>query len=297
MANRSKNQTLLLTCVMFIMAGCYEKVDWEFPAFGSKPVINSIMVAGSPVRVHVSLAVAYRAEESVIVEDAEVRLYVDGEYAETLVYQEEGYYQSQLAAETGKEYVCEVHLDGFPVVRGSVIIPKPAGILDIEYIHIAGTDEEGIVYPALNITFENNPDIFTCYEVIIYTYRNYGRVGQRYHRAWVINYTDPVLLNEGLPITVFSNEIIEDDSYTMTINYATGRMNHDYIPFRVEFRTVCQNYYNYARQLHLYEYYSEEPFFTGGVLTPFTLYSNVENGYGVFAGFSSVTSAIIVPEE
>ena len=288
---------LTLPCTLFILAGCYEKVDWDFPPFDSKPVMNSILVAGSPLRVHVSLAVPYKAEESVIVEGAEVRLYIDGVYAETLVYQEEGYYQSQLVTEVDKEYVCEVHVGNFPMVRGATSIPKPGKILDIEYIHIAGTDEEGIAYPALKLTFKNNPEIFTCHEVIINTYRRYGEVGQRYNRARVINYTDPILLNEGLPITVFSNEIIEDDSYTMTINYTTGLIRHDYVPFRVEFRTVCQNYYKYARQLYLYEYYSEEPFFTGGVLTPFTLYSNVENGYGIFAGFSSVTSAVINPEE
>lgn len=304
MTNTFKNAILALACLMFILEGCYEKVDWDFPPFESKPVMNSILVAGNPARVHVSLSVPYGANESKIVKDAEVKLYVDGIFAETLVYQEEGYYQSQLVAEVKKEYVCEVHVDNHSVVRGSTTIPKPVKILGIEHINIAGVDEEGLTFPAVKITFENNPDIFTCHEVILNTISRYGQVGQRYSRAWISNFTDPVLLNEGLPMTVFSNEIIENDSYTMTINYSTGHRSSDggpwvpiFQPLSVEFRTLSLSYYNYARQLHLYEYYSDEPFFSGGVLTPFTLYSNVENGYGIFTGFSSVTSAIIIPEE
>ncbi|MFP4367333.1 MAG: DUF4249 domain-containing protein [Bacteroidales bacterium] len=289
---------------MFIFAGCYEKVDWDAPPFESKPVMNSILVAGKPVKVHVSLAVPYGANKSIIVEDAEVNLFVDGVFAETLVYQEEGNYQSQLVAEIDKEYVCEVHVDNYPVVRGSTIIPKPVKILGIEHINIAGVDEEGLTFPAVKITFENNPDIFTCNEVIINTISRYGQVGQQYSRAWISNFTDPVLLNEGLPITVFSNEIIENDSYTMTINYSTGHRSSDggpmvpiFQPLKVEFRTLSQSYYQYARRLYLYEYNNDEPFFSGGVLTPFTLYSNIENGYGIFAGYSFVTSAVIIPEE
>jgi hypothetical protein len=304
MAKKFKQIILLSTCAFFILAGCHEKVDWDAPPFESKPVMNGILAARRPVKVHVSLAVPYGANESIIVEDAVVNLFVDGEFAETLEYQGEGYYQSELVAEIGKEYVCEAHLDSYPVVRGSTIIPKPVIILGIEHINIAGIDEEALTYPAVKITFENNPDIFTCHEIIISLLKpNIG--GHTWRPAELLDNIDPVLLNEGLPITLFSNEIIESDSYTMTVNYYTGSHSSQdrgplitrYHPMRVELRTLSHSYYQYTRQLFLYEYNNEEPFFSGTVLTPFTLHSNIENGYGIFTSYSSVTSNIIYPEE
>jgi hypothetical protein len=279
-------------------------VDWDSPPFDSKPVMNSILFPGKPVKVHVSLAVPYGANESIIIEDAEVNLYVDGVFVETLEYQGKGYYQSQLVAEIEKEYVCQVHVDSYPVARGSTIIPKPVKILGVEHINIAGIDDEALTYPAVKITFENSPGIFTCHEVIVNLLRTYSDESI-WNRAWILDNIDPVLLNEGLPTTVFSNEIIKDDSYTMTVNYSTGSHHRTdggpmitrLYPLKVEFRTLSYSYYRYTRQLFLYEYNNEEPFFSGTVLTPFTLYSNIENGYGIFTSYSSVTSSTIYPEQ
>jgi hypothetical protein len=298
------NKLLLIPVfATLLLAGCYEKVDWDAPPFESKPVMNSILFPGKTVKVHVSLAVPFGANKSIIVEDAEVNLFVDGVFAETLVYHGEGYYQSELVAEIEKEYVCQVHVDKFPVVRGSTIIPKPVKILGFEHINIAGIDEEALTYPAVKITFENNPSVFTCHEVIINILRTFSGV-PTWRRAAILDNIDPVLLNEGLPITLFSNEIIENDSYTMTVNYYTSHYSRDrgplithLYPVQVELRTLSNSYYHYTRQLFLYEYNNDEPFFSGTVLTPFTLYSNIENGYGIFTSYSSVTSSIIYPEE
>jgi hypothetical protein len=108
------NKLLLIPVfATLLLAGCYEKVDWDAPPFESKPVMNSILFPGKTVKVHVSLAVPFGANKSIIVEDAEVNLFVDGVFAETLVYHGEGYYQSELVAEIEKEYVCQVHVDKF----------------------------------------------------------------------------------------------------------------------------------------------------------------------------------------
>ena len=102
-------------------------------------------------------------------------------------------------------------------------------------------------------------------------------------------------------MTVFSNELIEGNTYTMIINYTTGsasRSNNEgwvtnLFPVRVELRTVCFNYYKFIKQQYLYEHSNSEPIFSVGATSTFNLHSNVENGYGIFAGYSSVKSEII----
>ncbi len=291
------NNFLVVVSVM-ILGSCHHKVDWEHPDFEPKPTINSFLVEGSPIRAHVSLAVDYGPEESPVVDNAQVNLYIDGSHAETLTHDEDGFYQSSLVAEAGREYRCEVAIPGYPPAVATTSIPMPQTIVDVEHINNAGVDEEGVTYPALKVTFTNSSNKATYYHLaILLMQRDY----HSYINPFYIN--DPVLLNEGLPITVFSNQAIEGDSYTMTINYTTGSASSingsgwvtNLYPLIVELRTVTEHYYQYAKTLHLYETANDDPFFTGNSILPFNIHSNVENGYGIFAGYSKVATDTIYP--
>jgi len=290
---------LFLSILMILVAvGCHQKVDWTPPNFEQKPVVNALIKSGSTISVKVSLAVAFNAQTTPEVDNAEVLLFVDNEYAETLDYIDDGFYQSELIAQEGSEYRCEVTIPGYPTATCFTSIPIHQNIIKFEHINKAGVDEEGVTYPAVKLTFDNVSDRVIYYEVVILLVdRDYIR------RAVLIDVIDPVLLNEGLPIAVFSNELIEDSTYTMIINYTTGQAsssnNSGWVttlyPVQVELRTVCYNYYKFIKQQYLYELSNDEPFLSVGATSSYNLHSNVENGYGIFAGYSSVISGNIDP--
>jgi hypothetical protein len=89
----------------------------------------------------------------------------------------------------------------------------------------------------------------------------------------------------------------------MIVNYSTGSASRtgnsgwetELFPVQVELRTVCNHYYKFIKQQYLYEVANSTPIFSVGVTSTYNLYSNVENGYGIFAGYSSVKSNIIYP--
>jgi hypothetical protein len=64
----------------------------------------------------------------------------------------------------------------------------------------------------------------------------------------------------------------------------------------VEFKTISYHYYQYLRQLYLYNY-GRYPDFQFGPYKAFPLYSNVANGNGIVAAYSKYVSEIITPEE
>jgi len=112
----------------------------------------------------------------------------------------------------------------------------------------------------------------------------------------MIEITDPVLLNEGIPIAVFSNEIIQGNSYNITINYTTGSASStgtNLFPLILELRSISKNYYQFLKQQYLYERGRYPEF--GSAFTSTNLYSNIIGGYGIFAGFSSIQSDTIFP--
>jgi hypothetical protein len=191
--------------------------------------------------------------------------------------------------EPGKLYQCRVYIEGYDPVICSDSLPMPNTILKIEHIRVAGIDDEGYAYPAIKFTFPNNPGELCYYEAVI----RY-KTGEKYWRiAGLKEITDPVLLAEGLQMAVFSNKQIKGDSYTMVLNYSTG--SSQWYPFVLELRSISYHYYLYLKQLYLYDL-GRFPDFLSGVGNVFSLYSNVENGYGIFAGYSTFLSEMIYPE-
>lgn len=292
-----KLQRIVIVFTALALMSCRELVQDEFPDFTAVPTVNSILIADSTLKVYVSLAAKMDTIPLQNVDQADVQLYVDGVFSETLVSGDDGLYTSTSIVETGKSYQCRVTVDGYDTLTCSDSLPIPNPVLSIEHINVAGKDEEGNTYPAIRFSFANNPLERRYYEVII-RYNRYSN----WRMAQLKEITDPVLLAEGLPLTVFSNERITGDTYSMLINYSTGSYScqndvckMSLYPFVLEFRSISYDYYRYLKQLYLYNT-GRYPDFTSGVLSTFPLHSNVKNGYGIFAGYSSFVSDLIKPE-
>ncbi len=288
---------LVITGSSLLMLGsCRKLVQSDFPDFAPVPVVNSILIAESSLKVHVSIASKLDTNELKSWDNAQVQLYVDDEFIDHLTSTGNGVFTSSTIVEPLKKYECRVDIPGYETVICSSTIPKPTVLRDITHISIAGKDEEGMTYPAVKFTF--NCDLLEkqYFEARI-------RLLGRENAATYINIVDPVLLNEGLPLMVFSNELITDESYSMTINYFTGAaesthggpMQTTLFPFILEVRSISYDYYQFVRQKYLYET-GRFPEFGLSSNQAFQLYSNVKNGYGIFAGYSSVFSDTITPQ-
>lgn len=283
--------------LMFVFISCREIVTDEFEEFTPVPVVNSIIISGEPIKVHVSLAQKLDSTRLTLIENAIVSLYIDGIFKETLSFTGDGIYISTISAVPSTKYSCIVDIPGYNEVICTDSIPSLPLISDIRHIRLAGKDEEGLSYPAIMITFENDLFKRQYFEIVL-------RLLQPKHEriASLKTITDPVLLNEGLPLTIFSNESIYDPSYTMLINYFTGNasaanggpLQTTLFPLIVELRSVSYNYYQFVKQKYLYDLGRYPKFMAGSVKT-FPLYSNVINGYGIFSGYSVVQTDTIYP--
>lgn len=277
---------------------CREIVTDEFPGFTPVPAVNSIIIAGEPVKVHISLAEKLDTNQLTLVKDADISLYIDGNYAENLFPNENGIYFSSSVVEPLRSYKLEVNIPGYKSITCNEILPSPSPIFNIIHTSNAGKDEEGMIYPSVTLSFKTNPAERQYYEIVIRTFQfGYERL------ATLKKITDPVLLNEGLPLTIFSNEIIRDSVYTMTINYFTGSAgfsgNEPYhtslYPMIIELRSCSGDYYRFVKQKHLYEK-GRFPEFLAASTNAFPLFSNIPGGYGIFAGYSVVISDTLFPK-
>ncbi len=298
-ANQLFRPAWILIIIPFItLSSCRDLVQDEFPDITPVPTINSFLIPDSIFKVHVSLSDELDSVPLGLIDNAEVQLFKDGAFEEILTPEGKGWYSASQLVKYGSRYQCKVKIEGFEELSCSDSLPVPSDILNIEHIINAGKNEEGLSYPAVKVTFSNKPNEKRYYELIIrIDYHGW------WHKADMFDITDPVLLSEGLPLSVFSNENIDGDNYTMLLNYSTGSSSSrdggihkmDLFPFAVELRSISYNYYLYLRQLYLYEI-GRYPDFTDGYTGTFPLHSNITNGYGIFAGYSTTISDIINPE-
>jgi len=301
-----KHKSILIFALLGLFS-CRELVQDKFPDFAPVPTINSILIVDSLLKVHVSMAGSIDTNQLRLVEDAEILLYVNEQFKETLTYEGDGIYSSNITVEPLKKYSCLVNVPGFETVSCTDSIPTAVQLSDILHIRAAGKNEEGLTYPAIQFTFANNPDKRLYFEAVIRLLTpSYGKLplSKSVQYADLLAITDPVILNEGLPIAVFSNEMVTGQSYTMTLNYTTnsaGSTNNSgtsmtLYPLILELRAVSYDYYKYVKQQYLYEI-GRYPSGLQSTSAVFPIYSNIKNAYGIFVGYSATLCDTIYPNQ
>jgi hypothetical protein len=331
-----------LTCcfLSIFFSSCREFVTSDFPDFEPAPVVHCILSEGEPLKLRLSWAAKLDTNRLKFIENAQVRLFVNGEYAETLTHLRKGLYAASCTVASSVRYQCEINIPGRETIIASDSLPAALAPERVQYIPVAGRDEEGQPYPAIRFTFPNNPNERRYYEAMIWEIHTYyDKDSEREHWEWMSQFpspiiitenneiinpetgeiigiwappmptaiyvnqevypgpvTDPILKSEGLPVFVFSNELIKGNEYTMTLNFTNGSFSSsgdgewvaDTHPTILELRSISYDYYRYAKQRYLYESTFEPEF---GKSNPrFSLYSNIDKGYGIFAGYVATFS-------
>lgn len=287
---------ILFLGIAFASTSCRKLVQDEFATPDLVPVANAVLIQGQPLEINLSYTANIGSSEIEVIDNCDISLFINNKYVEDLLYKEGGIYQSQINIDEGTIYKCDIFIPGHKTITCFDSIPKNPKVYEIKHINEAGKNEEGTTYPAIKITFGNDTSKVQYFEISIIFFSN----GEA-NTATLEKITDPLIINEGLPIALFSNHLIADTSYQLTLNYTTGsqsftdgKWHTDLYPLIVELRSISYNYYQYAKSLYLYEEgYSSDGLSAG--TNNFNTYSNIEEAYGIFAGFSVYQSDTIFP--
>ena len=288
----------LVAAFLLGFSSCRKVVTDKFPDYPQKITVNSIAKAGEPLLVNVSLTGNINDSTLAFVDNAAVNLYINGTHAETLSYEGDGYYVSTVVANENDSLECVVAYKG-DTARCSCIVPQKEIPLGFEYIANAGVDDSGELLHGVVTTIGNIKNQRKYYEIKIYTVEG----PDCYGGTTLMDMTDPIIKNEGLPLPLFSNELASGESFAVTLKYTTAvtgvtvygdSVAQKISPLLVRFRAVDENYYKFTRMHYLYY---EGRYSEGIIDNPvvFNVYSNVKNGLGVFAAYTEHTDTIYPP--
>ena len=304
-----KHNILFFLFAALALTGCRKQVsDYDRPDFNPQPTLNAVLQENQPVWAQVTFAQGLDSVHPSACENAEVLLYVDGQFAEKLQHEGDGLYVGETTAEALHEYACKVVIPGYDTLFAQTEMPEKPVVTGVDVMENATVDEEGNACPAIMVTFKTDPNKRLYYNTNIYTkfidyYIQNGVITGYSTQSGSIttssnNTDDPVLLNEGSGLLLFSNEIIADTTYTLKVNALftshgwggnhSGNMVKTGVVV-VRMHGLSESAYQYMKSQNAFD---EPDAYTNlflGVVTPLNLYSNVEHGRGVFAAIAPMT--------
>ncbi len=294
----------LAMLLLFIAPSCEttEKID-EFPLRPSQLVVNCFFVPDSTweFQVSKSLSVLDNAELK-LVSDAEIFLFKDSTPIDTIRTQDaDGYYRSnQYLPKKNENYSIEVSAPGFntpliaegvvpadvPVINASVRVTDSAYFYKRHY-EWGEAPSTGNIEGILEFTFKDPPGVANYYQLSLYGYsKEYDYTDSTIHYIYrrEINYTidDPVAekSEEYYGVARFTDELIDGQTYKLKLDFRDWEASRDQ-EYIIELISLNRDSYMYRRSVQEYRESNGDPF-----SEPVLIYSNIKNGYGIFAGHS-----------
>lgn len=311
---------LLLISLLFLFS-CTEEIFDIKTTYEQKLAVSCLFSADSSFTVFIAHTKNMTdTSTNLFVDNATVIISDDKGNSETLTQTEQGKYQGiDLIAQTQTRYTINVSHPDFENVQASDSIPVPEHIINARLFFMAGEiiDQGHFKSDLLIYNFTNNPEIKQYFEIYTvgkgdtafkydhitstwYAFFEPARLGMKYLcRNPLIDAEDYELHN--FQTLVFSDRGIKDEIIELEISsYAPDKdegrvfniipnVNPDFV-----LNTVSNNYYKYKTSLYKQienEYYRNAVAFEVFMNFVYTssnidIFTNIENGYGIFAGYS-----------
>jgi hypothetical protein len=287
--------------ILIAITSCTKVVDIDLPSHEPKIAVNSLFTDGRSIRVHLARTTSILDDSDPLITNATIELRQDDVPTDTF-YFSSGYYYSHIIAEREKKYSLVIKVPDLSDVTCEDIIPERTLIESHSHTDSIMMDSNKFPVMQLGLTFTDEPGV-NYYELsIIADYISDGY--QRKGPVWFAATTDPVLNATGLldyqpQSIVFSDDLFDGNQISLKVNYSiqTGEIPligsgpaYGYKLF-VSLRSISHPYYQYRRKQIIYSFLQETDIFTG-MHDPVTLYTNINGGYGIFAGYSSDNKTI-----
>jgi Domain of unknown function (DUF4249) len=296
---------ILAIATIAIFISCEKTVIVDVPVAAPKLVVNGIVQANNVFAVNVGKSEAVLSStgaNSFKVTNATVQLYENGLLKDSFLYNSTNnnyVAKNGTLALTGKTYKLTAAVNGFTTVDAETTTPSNIAIQSITRIVNARTDANGNTQDEVKIKFADNGNETNYYLFKIKKpyYNNGAQV--LYDIIYCIksndvdidrtSNSDPTDINSCIDREfLMTDKNFNGGTKTITLFIDSYNLTEYINPFNqkkyktiVEINSIAKNYYNYRRSLQTYRDNEDNPF-----SEPVLVYSNINNGYGIFSSFT-----------
>jgi hypothetical protein len=282
-----------------LMTSCQKVIEIEYPAVEPRLNVNCLFVPGEPFNVRIGqIRQLNDTLTPLIVEDAACIIREKDGQQEQLRYTENGFYVSeQLIPNPGKIYTLEVSHPDFETVTATDTMPQPVEPSEIYFTLNTLYDAlDESFFHDLNLRFQDIPNYNNYYELRIVLEEVHD--SDTTHTQILMSRTNDLSLqNTGLtdyePASIpFSDNLFDGQNYFLSTYYrlpfsgssGSGEVFYNDHNLIVHFNALSYVHYLYKRKMIMHLMNQESDIFEG-VGDPIQMYSNIKNGYGIFAAY------------
>lgn len=269
---------LIFISLLLICSSCRKLVQDEFIDFDNKITVNSILIQDEYAQLHLSYTDELNKYELKNISNANIEMYNQDLILINFNYTENGIYISDYIVKENDSFKLKVFTDD-DCVTAECFIPEKPEILDFFVHENVWVDNEGILQPELNFTILNS------------------KSKKLYFEAYILIYNETAdYVTEEYPVLYFDNVGVNADNITKSVKVQHYNFSYpsEKYQYQLIIKSVDLNYYKYVKSLDDYNL-SRYPNFSNASIVPTNLFSNIENGYGIFCGYSQTISDIKEP--
>ncbi len=279
--------------LVILTNSCVKTIDVDMPKDESKQVLNCLFTADKVIKARLNKSVSITDFGfSDVIDSADITLFEDDVEIETLTY-DAGYYKSSILPQIYKKYKLVSVVAGLKTVTAEDIAPSEPIINDVEFIEEAYYDASyGGIYGKTTITLEDGGTGENFYEIaVVRTYFDENSEETIVRPTGIRLCSDALVLNEldeqGYPThLVFSDKSFYGDTTSLTFDFVNHfEDNLTPISYKVIIRSITEDYYKFKRRLNRHTYFRGEDIWDV-LIEPLHMYTNVDNGFGILAGYN-----------
>jgi hypothetical protein len=305
----NKFKVVYFATIFAFVLSCEKIIEIELPGLETKPIVNCLFSTNEPFKLHISLP--KDPTDTIIYHVSNADVEIEGDDGTTIIleYTGEGLYTNgTILPNSGVLYTLNVNLSGFEKVTATGSIPfsetkviSVGSKSDIKISPVMGTGEEAsIKVQELKITISHDLSTNDYMGVsIVHDYWTSNLINDSAAFAgeepiieeileYEIGYLDsddPSIIIEGLEnyepaLFLFKDELFTEETATVSFNFEKTTTSK----FWLKFFQFSPEAYQYIKTWIIHDYTKDYDFWE--VYEPLPLYSNIENGYGIFAGYS-----------
>lgn len=296
---------------MIFFLACTKEVEIDLPKQPNQMVVYSILspiVFPLPKNLNLKLTYSKEISDSTnnMISDALVLYYINNQLKDTVEFVDSlGVYpllqnMSDYPV-AGDKCAIRIIKEGFEPVYSEAIIPSKVMITDsVNITQIAYIDDLGFAHSKASLTFIDPVDEVNYYEIAVT--QTYNSNSDNPEHFFELNTNDEIITTQSYypsaflldlkypKYLLFTDETFNGEEHTVDFFYLPPQASEDYLfiinhNLSFHLRNVSEDYYKYKTTLIQSKNNNTEDILYG-MGEPINVYSNIENGYGIFGAYN-----------